>query len=158
MNIIEKYSTTVVSIFQEIINNYEKDLDIIKQTEDELLDLYHEIELSAPKDMYRGYLMYKEIRDLRIKRRKAKEEAELLKEMYDYLKGQPAQNFKNKIQQIQGNAARIRGMQEHRTYTPRRREDLTIANHTSTEHKPFQEMLEEFNKIKISTQNGKFRK
>lgn len=118
MNIIERYSTTVVSIFQEVINNYEKNLDIIKQTEDELNDLNHEIELSTPKDMYKGYLMYREVRDLRIKRRKAKEENELLKDMYDYLKGQNAQSFKNKIQQIQGGSVKIREAQEHRTYIP----------------------------------------
>lgn len=158
MNIIERYSTTVVSIFQEVINNYEKNLDIIKQTEDELNDLNHEIELSAPKDMYKGYLMYKEVRDLRIKRRKAKEENELLKDMYDYLKGQNAQNFKNKIQQIQGSSVKVREAQEHRTYVPRQRNDLTITNQTSTAHKPFQEMLDDFNKIKISSQNGKLRK
>ena len=158
MNIIERYSTTVVSIFQEVINNYERNLDIIKQTEDELNDIAHEIELSAPKDMYRGYLMYKEVRDLRIKRRKAKEENELLKDMYDYLKGQNAQNFKNKIQQIQGSSVKVREAQEHRTYVPRQRNDLTITNQTSTAHKPFQEMLDDFNKIKISSQNGKLRK
>ncbi len=158
MNIIERYSTTVVSIFQEVINNYERNLDIIKQTEDELNDLNHEIELSAPKDMYKGYLMYKEVRDLRIKRRKAKEENELLKDMYDYLKGQNAQNFKNKIQQIQGSSVKVREAQEHRTYVPRQRNDLTITNQTSTAHKPFQEMLDDFNKIKISSQNGKLRK
>lgn len=158
MNIIERYSTTVVSIFQEVINNYERNLDIIKQTEDELNDLNHEIELSAPKDMYKGYLIYKEVRDLRIKRRKAKEENELLKDMYDYLKGQNAQNFKNKIQQIQGSSVKIREAQERRTYVPRQRDDLTITNQTSTAHKPFQEMLDDFNKIKISNQNGKLRK
>ncbi len=158
MNIIERYSTTVVSIFQKVINNYERNLDIIKQTEDELNDLNHEIELSAPKDMYKGYLMYKEVRDLRIKRRKAKEENELLKDMYDYLKGQNAQNFKNKIQQIQGSSVKVREAQEHRTYVPRQRNDLTITNQTSTAHKPFQEMLDDFNKIKISSQNGKLRK
>lgn len=158
MNIIERYSTAVVSIFQEVINNYERNLDIIKQTEDELNDLNHEIELSAPKDMYKGYLMYKEVRDLRIKRRKAKEENELLKDMYDYLKGQNAQNFKNKIQQIQGSSVKVREAQEHRTYVPRQRNDLTITNQTSTAHKPFQEMLDDFNKIKISSQNGKLRK
>jgi hypothetical protein len=158
MNIIERYSTTVVSIFQEVINNYERNLDIIKQTEDELNDIAHEIELSAPKDMYKGYLMYKEVRDLRIKRRKAKEENELLKDMYDYLKGQNAQNFKNKIQQIQGGSVKVREAQEHRTYVPRQRNDLTITNQTSTAHKPFQEMLDDFNKIKISSQNGKLRK
>ena len=108
--------------------------------------------------MYKGYLMYKEVRDLRIKRRKAKEENELLKDMYDYLKGQNAQNFKNKIQQIQGSSVKVREAQEHRTYVPRQRNDLTITNQTSTAHKPFQEMLDDFNKIKISSQNGKLRK
>lgn len=158
MNIINNYSTTIVSIFQDVINNYERNLEIIKQAEEELMDLEHEIELSAPKDMYKGYLAYKEVRDVRIKRRKAKEENELLKDMYDYLKSQQGQSFKNKIQSIQGASVKLRDAQEHRTYIPRQRNDLTITNHTSIAHKPFEEMLSDFNKIKISSQNGKLRK
>lgn len=158
MNIINNYSTTIVSIFQDVINNYERNLEIIKQAEEELMDLEHEIELSAPKDMYKGYLVYKEVRDVRIKRRKAKEENELLKDMYDYLKSQQGQSFKNKIQSIQGASVKLRDAQEHRTYIPRQRNDLTITNHTSIAHKPFEEMLSDFNKIKISSQNGKLRK
>lgn len=158
MNIINNYSTTIVSIFQDVINNYERNLEIIKQAEEELMDLEHEIELSAPKDMYKGYLVYKEVRDVRIKRRKAKEENELLKDMYDYLKSQQGQSFKNKIQSIQGASVKLRDAQEHRAYIPRQRSDLTITNHTSVAHKPFEEMLSDFNKIKVSTQNGKFRK
>lgn len=158
MNIINNYSTTIVSIFQDVINNYERNLEIIKQAEEELMDLEHEIELSAPKDMYKGYLAYKEVRDVRIKRRKAKEENELLKDMYDYLKSQQGQSFKNKIQSIQGASVKLRDAQEHRTYIPRQRNDLTITNHTSVAHKPFEEMLSDFNKIKVSTQNGKLRK
>ena len=158
MNIINNYSTTIVSIFQDVINNYERNLEIIKQAEEELMDLEHEIELSAPKDMYKGYLVYKEVRDVRINRRKAKEENELLKDMYDYLKSQQGQSFKNKIQSIQGASVKLRDAQEHRTYIPRQRSDLTITNHTSVAHKPFEEMLSDFNKIKVSTQNGKLRK
>lgn len=158
MNIINNYSTTIVSIFQDVINNYERNLEIIKQAEEELMDLEHEIELSAPKDMSKGYLAYKEVRDVRIKRRKAKEENELLKDMYDYLKSQQGQSFKNKIQSIQGASVKLRDAQEHRTYIPRQRSDLTITNHTSVAHKPFEEMLSDFNKIKVSTQNGKLRK
>lgn len=158
MNIINNYSTTIVSIFQDVINNYERNLEIIKQAEEELMDLEHEIELSAPKDMYKGYLAYKEVRDVRIKRRKAKEENELLKDMYDYFKSQQGQSFKNKIQSIQGASVKLRDAQEHRTYIPRQRSDLTITNHTSIAHKPFEEMLSDFNKIKVSTQNGKLRK
>ena len=158
MNIINNYATTIVSIFQNVVNSYERNLEIIKQSEEELMDLEHEIELSAPKDMYKGYLIYKEVRDVRIRRRKAKEENELLKDMYDYLKSQQGQSFKNKIQSIQGASVKLRDAQEHRTYIPRQRSDLTITNHTSIAHKPFEEMLSDFNKIKISSQNGKLRK
>ena len=92
-NIINNYASTIVTIYQSVINDYELNLDIIKQTEEELNDLNHEIELSASKDMYKGYLLYKEIRDLRLKRRKAKEENELLKDMYDFLKGNKGKNL-----------------------------------------------------------------
>lgn len=38
MNIINNYSTTIVSIFQDVINNYERNLEIIKQAEDRASD------------------------------------------------------------------------------------------------------------------------
>lgn len=158
MNIVNNYSSTIVTIFQDVIRNYERNLEDIKRIEDELNDLSHEIELSSPKNMYQGYLLYKSIRELRIERRRCKEENELMKDMYEYFKGQQGQAFKNKIQQIQGNAAKLRETQEKRTYTPRQRNDLTITGETSTAHRPFEEMLKEFNKTKISSQNGKLRK
>lgn len=158
MNIINNYSTTIVSIFQDVINNYERNLEVIKQAEEELMDLEHEIELSAPKDMYKGYLTYKEIREVRIRRRKAKEENELLKDMYEYFKSQQGQTFKSKIQAIQGASAKVRAAQESRTYQPRQRNDLTITNKHASATKPFEQMLKEFNQTKITTQNGKLRK
>ena len=66
-NIVNNYSSTIITIFQEVIKNYERDLEIIKETEEELNDLNHEIELSSPKDMYQGYLLYKAIRETRIR-------------------------------------------------------------------------------------------
>lgn len=157
-NIVSKYSTTIVSIFQDVINTYETNEKIIKQTEDEINDLNHEIELSTPKDMYKGYLLYKAIRDARIKRRKAKDENQLLEEMYDYLTNQQAQVFKNKVQQIQGSAKKIYDAQQKRTYTPRQRTDLTITNKTCTANKPFEELLSDFKKNKAYTEGGKLRK
>lgn len=157
-NIINQYSSTIVTIFQDVIKTYERNLDIIKQFEGELNDLNHEIELSEPKNAYQGYLMYKEIRDLRIKRRTAKEENELLKDMYEYLTSQSGQAFKSKIQSIQGSAAKLRTTQESRTYQPRQRDDLTITNKHSEANKPFEEMLAKFNETKITKQGGKLRK
>lgn len=157
-NIVNNYSTTIVTIYQDVIRNYERNLEIIKQTEEELNDLYHEAELSSPKDMYKGYLVYKAIRDTRIRRRTAKEENELLSDMYDYLKSPAGQSFKTKIQSIQGSAVKLRAVQESRTYQPRQRNDLTITDKHTTATKPFEQMLAEFNKNKPYMQGGKMRK
>lgn len=157
-NIVNNYSSTMVTIFQDVVRNYERNIDDIKRIEDELNDINHEIELSAPKDLYKGWLMYKTIRELRIERRRCKEENELMKDMYDYFKSPQGQAFKSKIQQIQGNAAKLREVQERRTYTPRQRDDLTCTEQTSTAHRPFEEMLKEFKETKVSMRGGKLRK
>ena len=157
-NIVNNYASTIVTIFTDVVKNYEHNLEIIKQAEDELNDLQHEIELSNPKDMYKGYLIYKEIRDIRIRRRTAKEENELLKDMYDYFVGQNGQAFKGKIQSIQSNSAKIRNSQEQRVYHPRQREDLTIVNKHTPNNKTFEEMLDEFNKNKAYVKGGKLRR
>ena len=75
-NIVNNYSTVIIDIFKDVVNNYERNLEIIKQTEGELLDLEHEIELSEPKNARDGYKIYKELRDVRIRRRQAKNENE----------------------------------------------------------------------------------
>jgi hypothetical protein len=157
-NIVNQYTSTIVTIYQDVVKTYERNIEIIKQAEEELNDLYHEVELSAPKDMYKGYLVYKEIREVRIRRRTAKEENELLKDMYDYFMGQNGQAFKNKIQSIQGNSVRLRTTQEQRTYQPRQRNDLTITNKHSTANKPFEDMINEFNKNKAYVSGGKMRR
>ena len=157
-NIVNNYSSQIVNIFQEVVKTYERNLEIIKQTEDELNDLYHEAELSSPKDMYKGYLVYKSIRETRIRRRSAKEENELLKDIYEYFKGPHGQAFKSKIQSIQGDSVKLRAVQKQRTYTPRQRNDLTITNKHSNANEPFEAMLKEFNKGKAYMKSGKLRK
>ena len=157
-NIVNNFSSTIVTIFKDVVKNYEMNLDIIKQAEQELNDLYHEAELSEPKDMYKGYLLYKDIREARIRRRTAKEENELLKDMYEYFQSAQGQSFKSKIQSIQGNSAKLRATQESRTYTPRQRGDLTCTDKHSTANKPFEQLLKEFNKTKVTMRGGKLRK
>ena len=148
----------IVTIFQDVIRTYEMNIDIIKQTEEELNDLYHEAELSDPKDMYRGYLVYKAIREARIRRRTAKNENELLKDIYDYFKSPAGQGFKSKIQSIQGNSVKLRATQEQRVYTPRQRNDLTCTDKHSAANQPFEELLSKFNETKVTMKNGKLRK
>ena len=157
-NIVNNFSSTIITIFKDVVKKYEDNLEIIKKAEDELNDLSHEIELSSSKDLYKGYLMYKEIREVRIRRRIAKEENELLKDMYDYFTSQNGQAFKSKIQSIQGNSVKIRNCQEQRIYQPRQRNDLTITDRHTSVNKPFETMLAEFNKDKPYIKNGKNRK
>ena len=157
-NIVNNYSTTIVTIYQDVKKNYERNLEIIKQTEDELNDLYHECELADPKDMYNGWKMYRAIRDTRIRRRTAKEENELLQDMYDYLMSPAGQSFKSKIQSVQGASVKLRATQESRTYQPRQRNDLTITDKHSNANKPFEQMLADFNRDKAYMKGGKLRK
>lgn len=158
MDIIANYSTTIVTIYQNVVKDYERDLERIEEIQDELQDIMHEIELSPSKDMYNGYLLYKRMRELRIERRRCKEQTELMKETYEFFKSQQGQSFKTKMQQLQSNAAKLRKTQENRTYTPRQRSDLTIAGLTSGEHASFEDMMKEFKETKISIKNGKLRK
>lgn len=158
MDIIANYSTTIVTIYQNVVKDYERDLERIEEIQDELQDIMHEIELSPSKNMYAGYLLYKRIRELRIERRRCKEQTELMKETYEFFKSQQGQSFKNKMQQLQSGAAKIRKTQENRTYTPRQRGDLTIEGLTSSEHASFEDMMKEFKETKISIKNGKLRK
>lgn len=157
-NIVNNYSTVIIDIFKDVVNNYERNLEIIKQTEGELLDLEHEIELSEPKNARDGYKIYKELRDVRIRRRQAKNENELLKEMYEYITSQSGQEFKSRMQKIQGHSINVCNKQDNRVYSPRQRNDLTITNETACAVKPFEELLRDFNKTKVAMQSGKMRK
>ena len=157
-NIVNNYCSTFIQIANDVVKKYESNVEVIKQTEDELTDVYHEIELGKPQDMYGGYKLYKQVKDLRMRRRQAKDENDLLKDMYEYIKSQPGQSFKSKMQSIQGNSVKVYEAQSHRTYTPRQRSDLTITDRTCETIKPFEELMREFKKDKVTMQNGKLRK
>jgi len=155
INIIDPYVGSIVTVFNSVKSAYETNLEIIKSAEEELADIDHEIELSAPKNACNGYALYKEIREIRLRRRKAKDENELLEEMYRFLA--ESVPFKNRMQQIQGNARKAFERQQARTYHPKRRKDLTITGERCKAYKPFEEMLSDFKRNKISVQSGKLR-
>lgn len=157
-NIVNNYCSTFIQIANDVVKKYESNVEIIKQTEEELTDVYHEIELGKPQDLYGGYKLYKQVKDLRMRRRQAKDENDLLKDMYEYIKSQPGQAFKSKMQSIQGNSVKVYEAQSRRTYTPRQRDDLTITNKTCEVNRPFEDLMREFKKDKVTMQNGKLRK
>ena len=157
-NIVGDYSTTIINIFKDVATRYENNLEIIKQTEDEINDINHEIELSSPKDMYHGYLLYKTLRDLRVRRRQAKDENEILSEMYFYITSQNGIEVKTKMQKLQGHAVETERKLNNRSYCPRQRSDLTITDISPVSNKPFEQLMKEFKETKVTTKNGKLRK
>lgn len=157
-NIVSDYSNTIIDIFKDVAKRYESNLEIIKQTEDEINDINHEIELSSSKDMYHGYLLYKTLRDLRVTRRQAKDENELLSEMYFYITSQNGLEVKTKMQKLQGHAVDAERKLNNRSYCPRQRSDLTITDVSPVSNKPFEQLLKEFKETKVTTKNGKLRK
>lgn len=157
-NIVVDYSTNIIDIFKDVVKRYQTNLEIIKQTEDELNDINHEIELSSPKDMYNGYLMYKTLRELRIRRRQAKDENDVLYEMYCYITSQNGIEVKTKMQKLQGHAVDTERKLNNRSYCPRQRSDLTITDVSPVSNKPFEQLMKEFKETKVTTKNGKLRK
>lgn len=157
-NIVVDYSTNIIDIFKDVEKRYQTNLEIIKQTEDELNDINHEIELSSPKDMYHGYLMYKTLRELRVRRRQAKDENDVLYEMYCYITSQNGIEVKTKMQKLHGHAVDTERKLNNRSYCPRQRSDLTITDVSPVCNKPFEQLMKEFKETKVTTKNGKLRK
>ena len=157
-NIVNNYCSTMIQIASDVVKRYESNEATIRQTEEEINDINHEIELGKDQDLYGGWKLYKQIRDLRIRRRQAKDENQLLKDMYEYVKSQQGQSFKSKMQSIQGNSAKIYDAQSKRTYTPRQRSDLTITDKTCNVNRPFEDLMKEFKQTKVTMQGGKLRK
>lgn len=157
-NIVVDYSTNIIDIFKDVEKRYQTNLEIIKQTEDELNDINHEIELSSPKDMYHGYLMYKTLRELRVRRRQAKDENDVLYEIYCYITSQNGIEVKTKMQKLQGHAVDTERKLNNRSYCPRQRSDLTITDVSPVCNKPFEQLMKEFKETKVTTKNGKLRK
>lgn len=157
-NIVNNYCSTFIQISNDVVKRYENNEEIIKQTEEELNDVYHEIELGKDQDLHGGWKLYRHVKDLRNKRRQAKDENALLKDMYEYIKSQQGQTFKSKIQSIQSNSAKVYDVQSRRTYSPRQRNDLTITDKTCEVNRPFEDLMREFKQTKVTMQGGKLRK
>lgn len=60
-------------------------LQLLRQYDDELLDILHIIEIEKPKDMFKGWQIYKRIRESRRKRREVKDELIIIENVLDKL-------------------------------------------------------------------------
>ena len=80
-NIVDRYATTITQIYDSVASAYRANEAVLEETNGEINDLLHEIELGKPQNAREGYVVYKELREARQRRRKAKDENELLNEL-----------------------------------------------------------------------------
>lgn len=110
---IDKFGTC-----EDILNEAkEREKQIIKElnnTEKELLDFLHIIEIEKPKDLYGGWLIYKKIRDNRKKRREFKDELIIVENVLREINPSCLQrkNVKKAINGLVGRKYRFRIIEE----------------------------------------------
>lgn len=133
----------MLSVFDWVVGVYEQNAETIRVAEGETQDLLHEIELAPARAAHQGYRFYRELKDIRERRRQAKDENEVLEEFYQLAKAQT--DLRKRLQQIMGNAVRISEKLERRNYVPRAREDLTVTDTPPANgNKPFKKLLRGF--------------
>lgn len=143
-NIVNEFVNNIIGSYDKAIQRFENNLEILKKCDDETLDLLHEIELSASKNVCDGFRMYKDIKEVRLRRRIAKDENDVLEEFYHYAKAQ--NDVKNKLKGIQNNSQKIINNKKLRTYKPKERDDLTIGVLQNNFNNPMEEALRNFKK------------
>lgn len=81
---VEKFGTCA-DIFDEAKHRELELVNLLKKTDAEMLDVLHSIEIEKPKDMYKGWKQYNLIRDIRIRRRKVKDEIIVIEKVLEEL-------------------------------------------------------------------------
>lgn len=102
-NIVEKYIDTIQFIISEVITSYNSSLDDIKRLTDEQEDIEHEIELTDTEDGLEYWT--KELRRVRQERRKAKNENELIEELFKFV--DENKGLLDKLGRVKGNSRKL---------------------------------------------------
>lgn len=124
MEDIEQTIKFLRSIFSDLpkrLSQNNEDLDICDK---ETQDLLHVIELTS-FDVVRGYKLSKEMNVVRNRRRKIKDEMDLLEPLVTVINKYP--NLSNELSRVLGDIRKIKKRNETRTYKMRVREDLKEA-------------------------------
>lgn len=105
-----------VSNIKGMVSRFESNKARIIEIENELLDVYHYIEISTYKKVPDGYKLYRKMAELRRERRACKNENDLLQPIYEYFH---ATEVLNKLSHVQGECAKCMEAIDNRTYTVR---------------------------------------
>ena len=105
-----------VANVKAMVTRFETNKERIIEIENELLDLYHYIEISTYKKVPDGYKLYRKMAELRRERRACKNENDLLQPIYEHFH---ATEVLNKLANVQGECAKCKAAIDNRTYTVR---------------------------------------
>jgi hypothetical protein len=126
----------IISAIDHIIQQYEWASQEVNDCDKETGDLLHEIELTDGLSAKEQRLRYKQLKEVRERRRKAKDTVEQYKELYEYIKT-IADGTKKNLGKLHAKVARIIEQQGEKTYIPRIRDDLTC-----TPEKPYNPVMQ----------------
>lgn len=101
---------------RSMLSRYQYCKDQFNQLENEMQDLLHYIEMSSDKNANLGFKLYKQLTDIRRKRRIAKNEMDLLQPIYDAFSGGDKLNM---LAQIQGLCRTTKQSIDNKVYTVR---------------------------------------
>lgn len=103
-----------IAFSKDVVSRYEEDLRLITECETQTQDVLHYMELHDNADGPRGYKLYKTLREIRRKRRECKNEAALLKPVYEFIVENKS-TF-DKLAQIQGQCRSAKSTIDARCY------------------------------------------
>ena len=101
---------------RNVISRYEGNQQRQSELELEQQDVEHVMELSNNQDIVGGYRLYRKLADIRRERRMYKNESDLLKPLYDYLK---QNSIMNDLSRLQGSCRVSKETISKRQYTLR---------------------------------------
>lgn len=132
---------SMISLIDSVINEFESNVILIKQYEDEHNDLIHEIAHGDKKSASEAYKIYSREREILSERHRLQDENAKAKELYDWcMQNKPLKSTFNKML---SNHSVVAKRIEERAFTPRVRNDLTIKKMNAPRvNKEFEAALE----------------
>jgi hypothetical protein len=119
-----RITSLMISAFQNVKSAVEQFESDVAYYDHEYNDLTHALELMT-FDAAKGYQLAKQLKENRLKRRKAKDQLAQLQPLNE-LMGR-YQNFFQELRRTQAQIEKIRTAQQNRIYTPRARTDMQEA-------------------------------
>lgn len=104
------------SFVRQAISQYEQDKETLVDLENQMQDILHFAEMSKDKDTVSGYKIYKELCQIRRKRRQCKNEIDLLAPVYEMFHGT---KMLDQLANLQGSCKQIKKSISGMAYTAR---------------------------------------